>query len=164
VGRRTLSVDDFFPTREWRVTSVASCMLPDPYTGLPGVEEIEPGIYRVTTRVCTRARILDVTLTLRATEAPDEMRLSFSPLLDRFYAGQDYTNRPVRISDSGRIRNELQTLCAEAIEYLPEDRMKVHLDRLDDAVLAPDKKAFIRKVLAWYREQHSVWFGWLQTD
>ncbi len=103
-------------------------------------------------------------LTLRATETPPEMRMSFSPLLDRFYAGQDYRSRPVRISDSGRIRNELQTLCAEAIEYLPGDRMMVHLDRLDDQVLPPDKKALIREVLAWYRATHPVWFGWLDTD
>ena len=80
------------------------------------------------------------------------------------YAGQDYRTRPVRISDSGRIRNELQTLCAEAIEYLPGERMFIHLDRLDDAVLAPDKKKLIREVLAWYRQNHPVWFGWQQTD
>jgi hypothetical protein len=164
LGRRTLTADDFFPNKEWRVLSLASYMLPDPYTGLPGVEQVGEDTYRVTTRSSTRARMLDVTLTLRATETSPEMRMSFSPLLDRFYAGQDYRSRPVRISDSGRIRNELQTLCAEAIEYLPGDRMMVHLDRLDDQVLPPDKKALIREVLAWYRETHPVWFGWLETD
>ena len=164
VDRRTVTADDFFPNKEWQVLSIASCMLPDPYTGLPGVEEISPGIYRVTTRASTRRRIMDVTLTLRAMEPMDEMRMSFSPLLDRYYAGQDYTRRPVRVSDSGRIRNELQTLCAEAIEYLPEERMRVHLDSLDDAVLPADKKALIRKVLAWYKEQHPVWFGWLEVE
>jgi hypothetical protein len=161
---RTLCVDDFFPNKGWSVLSLASYMLPDPYTGLPGVEEIREGVYRVTTRVSTRRRMRDVTLTLRATQPADEMRMSFSPLLDRFYAGQDYTTRPVRISDSGRIRNELQTLCAEAIEYLPQERMMVHLDRIDETVMPADKKAFIREVLAWYRQQHPVWFGWLQTD
>ncbi|MDP2955748.1 MAG: hypothetical protein Q8N53_04950, partial [Longimicrobiales bacterium] len=74
------------------------------------------------------------------------------------------TRRPVRISDSGRIRNELQTLCAEAIEYLPGERMVVHFDRLDDQVMAPDKKAFIREALSWYRTNHPVWFGWLEHD
>ena len=161
---RTLCVDDFFPNKGWSVLSLASYMLPDPYTGLPGVEEIREGVYRVTTRVSTRRRMRDVTLTLRATQPADEMRMSFSPLLDRFYAGQDYTTRPVRISDSGRIRNELQTLCAEAIEYLPQERMVVHLERIDDTVMPADKKVFIREVLAWYRKQHPVWFGWLQTD
>jgi hypothetical protein len=163
-NRRTMTVDDFFPNKEWRVLSLASCMLPDPYTGMPGVEKVSENLFQVTTRSSTRARMVDVTLTLRVMEPMDEMRMAFSPLLDRFYAGQDYRTRPVRISDSGRIRNELQTLCAEAIEYLPGERMFIHLDRLDDAVLAPDKKKLIREVLAWYRQNHPVWFGWQQTD
>jgi hypothetical protein len=162
--QRTLTADDFFPQKEWRVLSLASAMLPDPYTGMPGVEEVEEDVYRVTTRVATRKRMIDVTLTLRADQTEREMRMSFSPLLDRYYAGQDHTARPVKISDSGRIRNELQTLCAEAIEYLPDDRMVVHFDRIDDEVMPPDKKALIREVLDWYRAEHPVWFGWLETD
>jgi hypothetical protein len=90
------------------------------------------------------------------------MRMVFSPLLDRFYAGQDFRSRPVKISDSGRIRNELQTLCSEAIEYLPDDRMRIHFDRIDDAVLPADKKELIREVLAWYKKNHAVWFRWLE--
>ncbi|HSG09947.1 MAG TPA: hypothetical protein VLA36_16425 [Longimicrobiales bacterium] len=163
MSRRTLVADDFFPNKEWQVLSIASCMLPDPYTGMPGVEEVRPGVYRVTTRVATRRRIVDVTLTLRAMETMDEMRMAFSPLLDRYYGGQDYRTRPVRVSDSGRIRNELQTLCAEAIEYLPDEQMRLHLGKLDDEVLPADKKALIREVVAWYKEQHPVWFGWLEV-
>ena len=162
MGRRTVTADDFFPKKEWRVLSIASCMCPDPYTGMPGVEEVGPGIYRVTTRASTRARMIDVALTMRSTQPVEEMRMSFSPLLDRFYAGQDYRTRSVRISDSGRIRNELQTLCADAIEYLPGERMVVHLDRIDDEVMAADKKTLIREVLSWYRASHPVWFGWLE--
>ena len=161
---RTVTADDFFPQKEWRVLSLASCMCPDPYTGMPGVEEVEPGIYRVTTRASTRERMVDVALTLRCTQPVEEARMSFSPLLDRFYAGQDYRTRPVRISDSGRIRNELQTLCAEAIEYLPGERMVVHLERIGDDVMPADKKALIREVLSWYRASHPVWFGWLEHD
>jgi hypothetical protein len=164
VDLRTLTADDFFPMKEWRVLSLASYMLPDPYTGLPGVEQVGDRTYRVTTRLATRNRVVDVALTLRATQPVQEMRMAFSPLLDRFYAGQDYTTRPVRISDSGRIRNELQTLAAEAIEYQPEDRMLVHLDRIDDEVMPPDKKELIREVLSWYRKHHPVWFRWLDTD
>jgi hypothetical protein len=163
-GRRTLTADDFFPNKEWGVLSLASCMLPEPYTGMGGVEELREGVWRVTTRSSTRRRMVDVTLTLRAMEPLPEMRMAFSPLLDRFYAGQDYRTRPVRVSDSGRLRNELQTLCAEAIEYLPEGRMRVRLDRVDDSVMPSDKKVLIRQVLAWYREQHPVWFGWQETD
>ncbi len=164
LGRRTLTADDFFPNKEWHLLSLASCMLPDPYTGLPGVEVVGDATYRVTVRASTRGSMLDVTLTLRDMQPPSEMRRCFTPLLDRFYAGQPYETRAVRVSDSGRIRNELQTLCAEAIEYLPGDRMLVHLDRIDDEVMPPDKKALIRRVLAWYRRNHPVWFAWLETD
>jgi hypothetical protein len=68
----------------------------------------------------------------------------------------------VKVSDSGRIRNELQTLASEALEYFGENGIRVHFDRVDDAVLAPDKKALIREVLAWYKEHHPIWFGWLE--
>ena len=72
------------------------------------------------------------TLTLRLMEPIEEMRMVFSPLLDRFYAGQDYRTRPVKISDSGRIRNELQTLALEAIEFTS--------GRPDAGPLRPDRR------------------------
>jgi hypothetical protein len=162
-GKRTATADDFFPNKEWRVLSLSSAMLPDPYTGMSGVENVGDGVYKVTTRAATRAGMLDVTLTLRLMEPMDEMRMVFSPLLDRFYAGQDYRKRAVKISDSGRIRNELQTLCSEAIEYLPNDRMVVNFDQVDEAVLPTDKKALIREVLAWYQKHHPIWFHWLES-
>jgi hypothetical protein len=185
LGRRTILADDFFPKKDWRVLALASYMLPDPYTGAPGVEELRledldvdasdislsPGdlrdderLYRVTTHACTRKGVLEVALTFRMMEPDKEMRLVFSPLLDRFYAGQDYRTRPVKVSDSGRIRNELQTLCSEALEAIPGDRIRVHFDQIDDAVLAPDKKSLIREVLTWYKESHPYWFRWLEID
>jgi hypothetical protein len=160
-GVRTATADDFFPNKEWRVLSLSSAMLTDPYTGMPGVEQVDDDVYRITTRSATRAGMIDVSLSVRLMEPIDEMRMVFSPLLDRFYAGQDYRSRAVKISDSGRIRNELQTLCSEAIEYLPNDRMVVHFDQVDDAVLPPDKKALIQEVLAWYKSHHPIWFQWL---
>ena len=162
VGRRTMVVDDLFPNKEWQVLALAGAMLPDPYTGMPGVEQVAPSVYRVTTRSSTRKGILETTLTLRLMEPLGEMRLVFSPLLDRFYAGQDYRTRAVKISDSGRIRNELQTLATGALEYLPDDRIRVHMDWVDDAVLAPDKKALILEVLRWYKANHPIWFHWLE--
>lgn len=160
--KRTVTVDDFFPKKEWDALALVGCMLPDPYTGSAGVEEVEPGVYRVTTLAGSRKGLLRVTLTLRLMETLEESRLVFSPLLDRFYAGQDYRTRPVKISDSGRIRNELQTWISEALEYLPDDRIRVHLDRVDDAVLSPEKRAFIAEVLAWYKANHPIWFRWLE--
>ncbi len=162
LGKRTITADDFFPNKRWRVLALAGYMLPDPYTGTAGVEQVRPGVFRVTTHAATRHGILEVTLTLRLMEPTSEMRMVFSPLLDRFYSGQDFRTRPVKVSDSGRIRNELQTLASEAIEFLPDDRMLVHFDRIDDAVLSADKKALIREVLLWYKANHPIWFRWLE--
>jgi hypothetical protein len=162
--RRTITADDFFPKKEWRVLALASFMLPDPYTGAPGVEQVRPDVYRVTTHAATRRGILEVTLSLRLMEDGEEMQMVFSPLLDRFYAGQDYRLRAVKVSDSGRIRNELQTLCSEALEHLPDDRVRVHFEQIDDAVLPPDKRTLIREVLQWYKASHPIWFDWLEMS
>ncbi len=159
---RVSTIDDFFPKKEWRVLSLSSAMLPDPYTGMPGVEDLGGGRYRVSTRAATRGAMVDLTLTLRLTDAEPEMRMVFSPLLDRFYAGQDFRNRAVKVSDSGRIRNELQTLASEAIEYLGEDRLRLHLGWVDDEVLSAEKKKLIVEVLDWYLENHPIWFSWLE--
>ncbi|MCP4900834.1 MAG: hypothetical protein GY906_28035 [bacterium] len=163
LSKKSIRADDFFPNKRWRVLALASYMLPDPYTGAPGVEQTGAGTYRVTTHAATRHGILEVAMTLRMMEPEDEMLLVFSPLLDRFYAGQDFRNRAVKISDSGRIRNELQTLALQAIETLPDDRMRLRLDNVDDAVLPPDKKALILEVLRWYKTNHPIWFHWLET-
>jgi hypothetical protein len=164
MDRRTIKADDFFPNKQWKVLALASYMLPDPYSGAAGVEELRPDLFRVTTHAATRKGMLEVKLSLRLMEPKDQMRLVFSPLLDRFYAGQDYHQRAVKVSDSGRIRNELHTLCSEAVENLPGDRMKVHFDQIDDAVLPGDKKRLIREVLEWYKAHHPFWFRWLQLE
>jgi hypothetical protein len=164
VDRRTITADDFFPLKQWSVLALASYLLPDPYTGSDGVRKLADDRYRVTTRAATRMGMLDVTLELRLMEPLEQMRMVFSPLLDRFYAGQNYRERAVKISDSGRIRNELQTLCSEAIEYRPDDRMLVHFDQVDDSVLETDKKELIREVLTWYKANHPIWFKWLELE
>lgn len=161
LGRRVVTVDDFFPLKVWRTLAVAGYMLPDPYTGCPGVEDLGGGAYRVTVRSMTRNRELEVSLTLRLMETFTESKLIFLPLLDRFYAGQDHRNRAVKVSDSGRIRNELQTLASEAIEHRENGILEVDLNRVDDAVLPPDKKRLIHEVLRWYKGNHPIWFKWL---
>jgi hypothetical protein len=164
VGSRPFTVDELFPRKEWRMLALAGYMVPDPYTGAPGTEKVSDDTYRVTSYAATRLGMLEVTLTLRLMEPFEEMRMVFSPLLDRFYAGQDFRNRAVKISDSGRIRNELQTLASEAIEYLPDDRMRVRWDLVGDAVLPNDKKALIDDVLHWYKTNHQIWFKWLELE
>jgi hypothetical protein len=162
VDRRTITADDFFPLKEWRVLALDGYMLPDPYSGADGVEQVADDRYRVTTRAATRLGVIDATLELRLMEPVEQMRMVFSPLLDRFYSGQDHRDRAVKISDSGRIRNELQTLCSEVIEYLPDDRMLVRFDQIDDSVMQPDKRELIREVLVWYKTNHPIWFSWLE--
>jgi hypothetical protein len=164
VDRRTITADDFFPLKEWRVLALTGYMLPDPYSGADGVDQVAEDRYRVTTRAATRLGFIQATVELRLMEPVEEMRMVFSPLLDRFYSGQDFRGRAVKISDSGRIRNELQTLCSEAIEYLPDDRMLVRFDQIDDSVLPRDKRGLIREVLTWYKANHPIWFSWLEIE
>ncbi len=160
--RANVTVNDFFPLKQWRLLAVNGFMLPDPYSGSPGVEEAGDGRYRVTVRAATRKDVGNVTLTLRLAESFEESRLVFSPLLDRFYSGQDYRTRAVKVSDSGRIRNELQTLCPDALEYFGEESMRLYFGRIGEAVMSADKKRFIREVLEWYKRRHPIWFGWLE--
>ncbi len=162
LDRANVTVDDFFPLKQWRLLAVNGFMLPDPFSGSPGVEEAGESRYRVTVRAATRKNVGNVTLTLRLAESFEDSRLVFSPLLDRFYSGQDYRKRAVKVSDSGRIRNELQTLCPDALEYFGEESMRVHFDRIGEAVMSAEKKRFIREVLEWYQRRHPIWFRWME--
>jgi hypothetical protein len=67
----------------------------------------------------------------------------------------------VKISDSGRIRNDLQTMLSQALEHRGES-MRVHFDRIDDQVMPREKQDKMREVLQWYKEAHPVWFDWLE--
>ena len=66
------------------------------------------------------------------------------------------------MSDSGRIRNELQTLCSDALEHFGAEGIRVHFDRISGGVMPPAKKELVRQVLRWYRDHHPTWFGWLE--
>lgn len=162
LGSRTITVDDFFPNKTWRALALSSAMLDDPYTGMSGVEMVGDQTYAVSTRAVTRAGVRTVRATLRLMESHDESRRVFSPLLDRFFAGEPYRDRPVKISDSGRIRNELQTWCSEALEHTGQSGIRVCFDRIDESVLTAEKRAFIREVLEWYKAHHPYWFRWLE--
>jgi hypothetical protein len=119
-------------------------------------------LYRVTTRLATRHASSFITFTFRLMESLEETKLVFSPLLSRFLAGVDPASRAVKVSDSGRLRNELQTMFSQALEH-DGDRVRVHFDRVDEKVLPKDKQLAIRRVLEWYKANHPVWFGWLDV-
>ena len=160
--RRVLRADDFLPFKSWGVLACIGYLCDDPYTGAPGVTRLAEDVYRVTTRLATRNASSLTTFTFRLMEGGlEQQRHVFSPLLVRFMAGADPAARAVKISDSGRIRNELQTMLSQALDY-QGDRLRVHFDRIDDKVMPRQNQAAIRRVLEWYKVNHPVWFSWLE--
>lgn len=158
--KRVLRADDFLPEKDWSVLASIGYMCDDPYTGAPGVTQVADDVYRVTTVLATRQAQSRITFTFRLMEPFDRARQVFSPLLVRFLSGVDHTTRPVKISDSGRIRNELQTMFSQALEHDGET-IRVHFDRVDEQVMPREKKEKIADVLRWYKREHPVWFEWL---
>ena len=88
VDKRTLTADDFFPHKEWRVlgSGELSCS-PTPTPGCDGVEQVGDDVYRVTTRAATRRGMLEVTLDAAADGArrrdADGLLTAARPLLRR---------------------------------------------------------------------------------
>src|SRR5881628_2797890 len=163
LGRAVLRVDDFLPEKSWSVLASVGYICDDPYTGAPGVTLVAENVYRVTTRLATRKASSLISFTLRLMEPFETTRQVFSPLLVRFLSGVDHTTRPVKISDSGRIRNELQTMIPQALEHDGE-RIRVRFERINEMVLPRNKQETIRAVLRWYKVNHPVWFDWLELD
>jgi hypothetical protein len=161
LGKPVLRADDFLPDKEWSVVASVGYMCDDPYTGAPGVIQVTDDVYRVTTRLATRKASSLITFTLRLMEPLATTRQVFSPLLVRFLSGVDHTTRPVKISDSGRIRNELQTMIPQALEH-DGDRIRVRFERINEMVMSRDTQARIRAVLQWYKANHPIWFEWLE--
>jgi hypothetical protein len=164
VKKQSIQADDFFPEKQWEVLAVSGYMQPDPYSGSPGVEEVDPEkrIYRVTVRLAGPRGDKRITFKLRLMEDLEQSHLVFKPLLNRFMAGENFGERAVKISDSGRIRNELQTLCAEALEFLGEERMRIYFDRIPPEVISPGNQKRLLEILKWYKEHHPIWFSWLE--
>lgn len=160
--RRVIRADDLLPEKDWAVLACAGYMCDDPYTGAKGVERLADDRWRVTTRLATSNAKSLITFTFRLQNGFEQARHIFSPLLVRFLSGVDVRERAVKISDSGRIRNELQTMFSQALEY-EGDRIRVHFDRVDERVMSRDDQAVLREALAWYKSTHPVWFSWLDV-
>lgn len=158
----TISIDDFLPQKKWRVMAISGFMLPDPYTGIPGIKKLKEGTYAVKVRLTTGMGEKRVTLTLKLEENYETSRLIFNPLLNRFMRGENYKERAVKISDSGRIRNELQTLCSEALEYFGVNGIKVHFEKIAVDVISLKDQKKLKEILSWYKANHPVWFSWLE--
>ena len=162
LDKKLVTADDFLPGKRWDVMAISGYMLPDPYTGAPGVRQVDDDTYQVTVRLSTKRGDKRTTLRLRLVETFEESRLVFNPLLNRFLRGEDYTDRRVTLSDSGRIRNELQTLCTEALEHFEDHSIKLHFDRIPADVIPLDDQVKLREILAWYMASHPIWFKWLE--
>jgi len=162
LGKRTLSADDFMPEKRWDVMAINGYMLPDPYTGAPGVEQVSENTFQVAVRLATPKGDKRATFKLRLLKSFEESRLVFKPLLNRFFSGESYKTRAVKISDSGRIRNELQTLCSVALEYFGTNGVRLFFDRIPAEVIPPESQTILRDVLEWYKANHPMWFDWLE--
>lgn len=172
VNRPSIGADDFFPEKHWKGLAVSGYMKPDPYSGALGVEKVETppgmeekakgGVYRVTVRLATDRGDKHITFKLGLMHTQEVSELVFKPLLNRFIAGEDYENRAVRISDSGRIRNELQTICSEALEFNGERGISVIFDRIPVEVIPKEDQKRLLHILQWYKEHHPIWFSWLE--
>ncbi len=153
--------DDFFPERRWRVLAACGYMCLDPYSGAPEVVDLGGGRYRVTVALATRKGRKTIQFTLRNLEDGKRARLVFNPLLTRFLGGENFRERAVRISDSGRIRNELQTLCSEALDHEDGGNIRIRFDRIPPEVISEDQQKILRDALQWYKTEHPLWFSWL---
>lgn len=162
VDRRTMAAKDFLPRKKWDVMALAGFMLDDPYTGASGVEKLSDDTYAVTVRLSTPRGVKQVRFTLRFMEDEDVRPLVCNPLLIRFFHGENHLDRAIKISDSGRIRNELQTLCSEALDHFEENGIRLHFDRISTDVISEADQLILRNVLVWYKKHHPRWFDWLE--
>jgi len=158
----TIAIDDFLPEKKWSVMAISGYMLSDPYSGSPGIKQVSDDTYEVTVRLLTPEGSKKTTMKLRLEEPFEESRLVFNPLLNRFLKGENFRERAVKISDSGRIRNELQTLFSEALEHFDSNGMKVHFNKISEDVISPENQKLLREILLWYKENHPIWFSWLE--
>jgi len=137
-------------------------MGPAPYTGASGVQIVDKGVYKVWVRISSQQGEKLIAFTLRLQESFEQSHLVFKPLLIRFMGGEDYQNRPVRISDSGRIRNEIQTLFSEALEYQGDEEIRIHFPRIPVEVISQGNQKRLLEILKWYKANHPIWFSWLE--
>ena len=161
--KKTITADDLIAEKKWQPLATAGYMLPDPYTGAPGVTRISEDTYAVTVRMTSEKGDKRITFALRLLEPFDQSKLVFTPLLNRFLKGEDFLTRAVKISDSGRIRNELQTLCTDALEHFA-DKVVLRFEKIPKAIISLEEQTTLRTILTWYKKNYPIWFEWLELD
>lgn len=159
--QKTISAHDLVAEKSFKTLATSGYMLPDPYSGYDGVTKVSDDTYSVVTRLTTEKGDKKIKFTLRLLESFEQSKLVFSPLLNRFFKGEDFKTRAVKISDSGRIRNELQTLCAAALEYI-QGTMILHFNKIPAATISRDDQKKLKEILSWYKQNYTIWFEWLE--
>ena len=155
LGRRTLTIDDFLPLKQWRVLAISAAIEDDPYSTMRGIQTSGDGSYRVCVRLATNGgNVRIVRLTLSFELSPQETRRAFLPLLDRFWEGEKFEERAVKSSDVGRILNELRTWSWNCVIDQPDGSVLVNLARVDEAVIPREKKELIVDVLRRYKAEY----------
>jgi hypothetical protein len=160
---RTINAGDLIAAKKWQTLAVSGYMLPDPYSGAQGVKQIREDTWEVTVRVTSEFGDKAITFALRLIEPFQQSKLVFSPLLNRFFKGEDFRTRAVKISDSGRIRNELQTLCTEALEHFG-DKLVVRFDKISPTTISAVEQKMLKQILIWYKDNYPIWFEWLELS
>ena len=155
LGRRTLTIDDFLPLKDWRCLAISAAIEDDPYSTMRGIETLADGQYRVSVRLATNGgNVRIVRLTLSFELSPQETRRAFLPLLDRFWEGEKFSDRAVKSSDVGRNLNELRTWSWNSVIDLPDGNVQVNLSRVDEAVIPREKREMIVEVLRRYKTEY----------
>lgn len=162
--KRAFDIDELFPKKEWDGAAIIGYMLNDPYSGEPEVKKIDDSVYQVSVRMVTPRGMNRYIITLEFRDPWEICRKIFNPLLDRFVAGESFQERPVKKSDSGRIRNELQTLCSQALEHFGDGCVRLQISQIDDLTMPPAKKEQILEILQWFKVHHPLWFEWLEIE
>ncbi len=160
---RTINASDLIAEKQWQTLATSGYMLPDPYSGANGVTKIGDNTWEVTVRITSEHGDKHITFALRLEEPESQSKLIFSPLLNRFFKGEDYKTRPVKISDSGRIRNELMTLCTEALEHFGP-KVVLRFDKISKATISLEEQVLLKEILVWYKEHYPTWFDWLELS
>lgn len=163
LASRTIGAGDLIAEKQWQTLATSGYMLLDPYSGAPGVTQISDDTWEVTVRMTSEHGDKQITFALRLLEPFDQSKLVFSPLLNRFLKGEDFRTRPVKISDSGRIRNELQTLCTDALEHFGP-KVVLRFDKIPRATISQAEQVRLREILEWYKTHYPIWFDWLELD
>jgi hypothetical protein len=164
MGCPAFSACDLFRGRRFRSVAISSAIRTDPYSGMPGVETIDPesSRFRVTTRLADENGVRNVAFTFRLAKSVEASRPLFCPLLARLCAGEYVEFDDAAESLAGRIRDELEMIYYEAMELTRDGGLKVDLSRIDDRALPLAKRQSLEEILGGYKRDLPVAFRWLE--